>query len=295
MSLFSRVFFCAVIAAFLVALVLPFFIPPKKYPLITEKTAKSVKVIDLAVPQINLAIANPDPPQDFSSIANVKEKKIAFFSYFLPLVEAHNEWISENRKFITAYLKMKELGQPIDKKAGQHVKYLFKRYKINIRGKARKADFQLLLKRMDILPVNLVLIQAANESGWGSSRFAKQGQNYFGQWCYKPGCGLVPINRVEGLTHEVAKYDNPYQALSNYFRNVNTNAAYRVLRDMRANYRRLDMKPTAEILATGLMSYSERGADYVQDILSMLRTNKTALAAARQRLELSGFADNETL
>ncbi|GAL25529.1 putative Bax protein [Vibrio variabilis] len=66
-----------------------------------------------------------------------------------------------------------------------------------------------MLTRVDVLPEALVLTQAANESAWGTSRFAKEANNYFGQWCYSKGCGLVPLQRTEGMTHEVAKFSSP--------------------------------------------------------------------------------------
>lgn len=134
-----------------------------------------------------------------------------------------------------------------------------------------------MLNRVNVLPQSLVLTQAANESAWGTSRFAKEGNNFFGQWCYVEGCGLVPLQRAEGATHEVAKFDSPQESIHAYFMNVNRNNAYKELRDIRAklsgNEQDLKSQATALELTNGLLSYSERGQDYVDDLQAMIKHN----------------------
>ena len=77
---------------------------------------------------------------------------------------------------------------------------------------ANDVSWPLLLNRVDVIPPSLALAQGANESAWGTSRFSKEGNNYFGQWCFKLGCGLVPRQRDSGAQHEVAKFDSPRQS-----------------------------------------------------------------------------------
>ena len=149
---------------------------------------------------------------------------------------------------------------------------LVTRYKIDT---AVELPSQLtqLSRRVDIIPVALALVQAANESAWGTSRFATQGNNFFGQWCYQAGCGLVPAARVPGADHEVARFSSPYHSVAAYFANLNTNPAYRPLRDIRYRLRQQDAPVTAIALARGLSQYSERGETYVGELISMIRNN----------------------
>ena len=131
-----------------------------------------------------------------------------------------------------------------------------------------------MLVRVDIIPTSLVLVQAANESAWGTSRFARIGLNFFGIWCYRTGCGMVPGGRNTGAKHEVAAFQSVDAAVSGYFNNINKHNAYHVFRTIRAELRAQDQPLDAEILATGLLPYSERGAQYVLDLTDMLRHNQ---------------------
>lgn len=131
--------------------------------------------------------------------------------------------------------------------------------------------------RVDTIPENMVLIQAANETGWGSSRFAREGMNFFGQWCFKKGCGLVPQSRTKGLSHEVAVFKSVDDSVGAYMRNLNSNAAYGLLRSIRADLRAQGKPVKAEDLVYGLMHYSERQEAYIDELLEMLRHNNQYL------------------
>lgn len=93
-------------------------------------------------------------------------------------------------------------------------------------------------------------------------------------WCFEKGCGMVPRNRNNGATHEVAAFDSVEEAVTKYLHNINTNTAYKVFRAIRGQLRLQDLPLTPEILATGLLPYSERGTDYVLEISEMIRHNK---------------------
>jgi len=133
-----------------------------------------------------------------------------------------------------------------------------------------------LLKRIDAVPVSLILAQSANESAWGTSRFARQANNFFGIWCFSKGCGITPLQRDEGLVHEVAKFDTVQDGVNYYIRMINTHSAYRTLRQIRATQREKGEVLSGTKLADGLIKYSERGEAYVQEIKAMIRTNKLA-------------------
>jgi Bax protein len=99
----------------------------------------------------------------------------------------------------------------------------------------------------------------------------------FGQWCYQPGCGIVPKRRGEGQVHEVASFDDVDAAVASYLRNINSHRAYADLRAARADLRAANQPVTGNAMANHLLRYSERGLDYVEEIQSMIRVNKLAV------------------
>jgi Bax protein len=133
------------------------------------------------------------------------------------------------------------------------------------------------MNRVDVVPPSLAIAQSANESAWGTSRFARKGYNFFGQWCYRKGCGLVPKKRDANKTHEVAAFDSPQESVKMYIRNLNSNRAYKSLRDLRAKLRRSNKPVTGHELAAGLKRYSERGLEYVRELREMISYNKLAV------------------
>jgi len=130
-----------------------------------------------------------------------------------------------------------------------------------------------LLKRVDNIPAPLALAQAANESAWGTSRFALEGNNIFGQWCFDEGCGIVPSRRRANASHEVRAFESLDAAVAAYFLNLNTHDRYQGFRDMRFQMRnqRGDLDPL--VLVFGLVGYSERGDKYVDEIQTMIQQN----------------------
>ncbi|WP_199671161.1 glucosaminidase domain-containing protein [Salinibius halmophilus] len=130
-----------------------------------------------------------------------------------------------------------------------------------------------LLVRMDIVPPSLALAQSANESAWGRSRFAEEGNNYFGQWCFSEGCGIVPTGRPEGEVYEVKSFDSVADSVSGYILNLNRHWAYDRLRELRAQQRRLGETITGIHLAGGLEKYSARGVEYIDELRDMIWVN----------------------
>ncbi len=205
---------------------------------------------------------------DFSKFKDVKEKKSAFFGYLKPLVEDINEEIRDQRAFIKSLDAV-----PTNKDAKTRYDRLVKRYDIEAELDFASAKAKLL-KRADTLPVSLVLMQAANESAWGTSRFALEANNLFGQWCFTKGCGIVPTGRPDGESYEVRKFKHPIASIRSYFNNLNTGHAYVDLRDIRKERRLAGHKTLdATDLANGLIKYSIRREAYVEEIQSMIRIN----------------------
>lgn len=214
-----------------------------------------------------------EPVPDFSSFENVSERKTAFFDYLRPEVEKQNEYLLSLRHYLQTLQRKMTSGENLSEDDEERIAWLVNEYGVK---ESVAVDEQLnrLLQKVDILPVELVLVQAANESAWGTSRFAREGYNFFGLWCFKRGCGFVPSQRNKGAAHEVARFDNISRATYTYMRNLNRHRAYKDLRSIRARLR-MNQKPiTGMALAEGLMKYSERGAAYVEELQSMIRFNK---------------------
>ena len=213
---------------------------------------------------------------DFESIASVAQKKQAFFNYLRPAIRHQNAIISDERHFLLRSSQHLEDGLTLTAAEHYRIEEIANKYQYSPRNINQKTLGELLI-RADIIPESLVLIQAANETGWGSSRFAKQGLNFFGQWCFRKGCGLVPQARTIGKSHEVAVFDSVADSVASYMKNLNSNAAYSLLRSIRADLRAQDKLPVADQLVYGLVNYSERQEAYIDELLEMLRQNKQYL------------------
>ena len=167
------------------------------------------------------------PLPDFTTYKDVQEKKQAFFDYLLPLITEANQRVLEQRALAEKWARDEELTE----KELQRLTRMMENYRVKADDKAGQKE--ILLNRVNIIPPSLVLAQAANESAWGTSRFATEGNNLFGQWCFSKGCGLVPSSRNDGAVHEVRKFRSPMESVESYIQNLNRHAKYRQLRLIR--------------------------------------------------------------
>lgn len=220
-----------------------------------------------------------NPLPDFQQYSEVKAKKSAFFNYLQPIVEANNQRISQDRSRI---MKMKKLVPPgtltanLNATDRRFLSSMIQRYEVDPQLTPAQ-QITVLLNRIDTVPVSLALTQAAMESAWGTSRFAKEGNNLFGQWCYQQGCGIVPKHRGPDQKHEVARFASVDAAVSSYMRNINSHRAYAGLRSARAQLRLSNQPVTGHEMAEHLLQYSQRGSAYVEELQSMIRVNKLAV------------------
>jgi uncharacterized FlgJ-related protein len=146
------------------------------------------------------------------------------------------------------------------------------------KGDALSALAAELMVRVDAVPPSLALGQAAYESGYGTSRFAREGNALFGQWTYG-GKGMQPRQkRASKGDYGVAAYDWPLESVRGYMQNLNTHRAYQKLRDGRAAARSQGRVPTGIELADTLTSYSEKGGEYVKTLKGIMRANELAVA-----------------
>lgn len=192
----------------------------------------------------------------FKEFKDVKAKKKAFFDFVYPMVVNANIDILKERQLVSE-----------SKSLNSDILSLCKKYRITCEEKIYTKQF---LNKVDVIPASLTMAQAANESAWGTSRFAVKANNYFGQWCFTKGCGIVPSKRTSGKGHEVQKFNTVEMSVRSYMHNLNSHPAYEELRNIRLNKMTID----GTKLSHGLINYSERKEEYVKEINSMIRFNK---------------------
>ncbi|MEP3562182.1 MAG: glucosaminidase domain-containing protein [Marinobacter sp.] len=219
-----------------------------------------------SLPELPSWAAAPLP--DFSTIRDTTERKAAFFSFLYPRIVLANSRILIERHYLETLRTKSELSEAERQWLAAHAA----RLRIDeVTGS--EAQFTLLEKRIGVIPPSLILAQAANESAWGTSRFATKGNNLFGQWCFSKGCGLVPLSRVAGASHEVARFGSPYGSIRAYITNLNRHPTYQRVRDVRHQALQNENPLSGVAMAGGLLGYSERGEDYVKEIRAMIRYN----------------------
>lgn len=232
----------------------------------------SITAIDNELIVGKQALPTKDVIPAFSAMTNVIEKKKAFFEFIRPGIVSANRTVALERQFLL------DLKSNLNSAPNNIERYQLLLTKYKVKGSELTIEnITKLLIHVDTIPPALIMVQAANESGWGTSRFARLGLNFFGQWCFTKNCGLVPNSRNKDATHEVQVFESVDESIASYIKNINTHPAYRHLRDVRAQLRANNEAVTAQQLAQGLISYSERGEDYVLELLQMLKHNKAYL------------------
>lgn len=245
---------------------------PNRHGRVRLRTTAIVAAVCVAV--ILLLWPRAERLPDFSAYDDVGEMKHAFFSHLAPAIQAENQRVLEQRERLLDIIEDFERDDDIGWMDRRWLKRLAEAYAVEWDEQDPRSTLELLQRRVDMVPPPLALVQAATESGWGRSRFAVEANNLFGQWCYTPGCGLVPAGRVEGAQHEVAAFDSVRAAVASYLRNINTHDAYLPLRRLRQQQREAGQTPRAGALIDGLTRYSERREEYVEEIRAMLRANR---------------------
>lgn len=255
------------VAIFLMAL-FPFIVINET---MVELTEPKVIVAQGINPAVELPKHHVTIPK-FGEIRDINLKKQQFFDFLKPAIDAENRKLAALREKVSDLDNHYHNTQVLNVEQLEALSLLSRKYKVNGQQTINQQLQQLLLK-IDQIPRELVLVQAANESAWGTSRFARIGLNFFGMWCFKRNCGLIPRGRDSGLRHEVATFDSVEQMVNHYFHNINTNPAYDLFRNIRNQLRQNGLQLIPNVLATGLLPYSERGMEYIVEINTMLRHN----------------------
>jgi len=221
------------------------------------------------VPRIELT-SIPQRWQKVTQTIPVSDKKNIFFRLAGSGILQANEKIMNERQRLLDAIAQNNIAE------NEWLAALAVKYKI-IKQESDKLDHSALTelkRRVDIVPPSLALAQAAEESGWGTSRFAIQGNSLFGQWDFS-GKGIKPKEqRAELGNYGIAAFDSPQESIEAYMLNLNTHRAYQRMRQKRAVSRQQNKQPTGWDLAKTLDKYSERGIEYVKSLHAIMSYNK---------------------
>jgi len=204
---------------------------------------------------------------------NTVDKKNIFISILLPIALRGNELVLEEREFIKDAISSNDLSQ---------IEYFSKRYKIKDYKKINFAKLSVkqveeikskLLIKVNKIPISMILAQAIIESGWGSSRFAKEGNALFGEWTWQKGIGIKPQEKLDA-NYAVKNFNNISASLNSYILNLNRHEAYNEMRSYRNKKYRNGDPITGYEVANFLSGYAEIGYQYVTKVKDMIKFNK---------------------
>ena len=202
-------------------------------------------------------------PAEIRMIESTKDRKEFFIQIILPLILQENNNIKLDRKRLFSIIN-KSSNTSLEKK------WLEKKYK---QYGVPSKDISILKMRMDEIPVSLAIAQAAKETGWGTSRFAQEGNALFGQWTWS-GEGLKPKEAEENKGHKVMKFNVLQASVRAYQRNLNTHSSYKGFRKARAEFRDLNKPLDSMELSKYLNKYAETGNQYVEVLQKIIMQNK---------------------
>jgi Bax protein len=201
-------------------------------------------------------------PNEITKIENVKKRKDFFIKIILPLIIKENNNIKLDRK---------KLFSILNKNKNTRTEQVWLNLKFKQYGVVNK-DLSTLKIRMDEIPVSMAIAQAAKETGWGTSRFAQEGNALFGQWTWS-GEGIKPIDADNNSTHKVMKFKVLQASIRAYQRNLNTHSSYKNFRSARAELRDEGKKLDSMNLSEYLDKYAETGKEYVRVLQQIIKQN----------------------
>jgi len=202
-------------------------------------------------------------PKDLRKLKSTQKKKDTFIKIVMPLILDENNKILENRKKL-----FKILGKQNNSR-GERVwlKRRFEDYGI------KNEDVTELKIRMDIIPVSIAIAQAAKESGWGTSRFALEGNAMFGQWTWGKK-GISPLKKEKNQDHKILKFPILRSSVKAYKNNLNTHNGYKEFREKRAELRRKNKKISGVVLVQYLYNYAATGSEYTKILKKIIEQNQ---------------------
>ena len=202
-------------------------------------------------------------PKDLDEIESVRLKKETFIKIVLPLIVAENEKILADRNKLKLVSKKKFTTD-------QEKQWL--RQKL-LEYKVKKGNIEELAIRMDTIPISIALAQAAKESGWGTSRFALEGNAIFGQWTWS-GQGIAPLNREDNKSHKILKFPILRASVKAYQNNLNTHKSYYKFREKRRMLREKNKIVSGLDLTETLKNYAQTGSEYIKILNQIIKQNR---------------------
>ena len=202
-------------------------------------------------------------PKDLDELQNTRLKKETFIKIVLPLVVAENERILADKNKL-AKISNKKFTTDLEK---QWLRQKLLEYKV------KKGNIKELSVRMDIIPTSIALAQAAKESGWGTSRFALEGNAIFGQWTWS-GNGIAPLDRESNKKHKILKFPILRASVKAYQNNLNTHKSYLKFREKRAKMREKKAKIKGLELTETLKNYAQTGSEYTKILNQIIKQNR---------------------
>ena len=202
-------------------------------------------------------------PRDLEKLQSTKLKKETFIKIVLPLIVAENERILADREKLLV-LSKKKFTTDSEK---QWIRQKLLEYKV------KKGNLKELAVRMDIIPTSIALAQAAKESGWGTSRFALEGNAIFGQWTWS-GKGIAPLDRESNKNHKILKFPILRASVKAYQNNLNTHKSYSKFRQKRLTLRDKNKKIKGLELTETLNNYAQTGSEYTKILNQIIKQNR---------------------
>ena len=200
-------------------------------------------------------------PRDLDKIKTIKAKKETFLQIVLPLVVAENEKIETDRNYLLKVIRDNDSDEKL-----QWLKRKFKEYKV------KDGDINELIEKVDIVPISIALAQAAKESGWGTSRFALEGNAIFGQWTWD-GVGIEPLDKSDDQGHKILKFPILRASVKAYITNLNTHPSYKNFREKRLMLRQSNKALSGIDLIHELENYAETGKEYTRILEQIIEQN----------------------
>ena len=204
--------------------------------------------------------------------ASIEDRRQQFARLMMDYAEQENERLRAVRAFIPGIIERQT--QHVDRDPA--LALLIEHFELDSNTSLDHLEAELYL-RVDGLPPALVATQAAIESAWGQSRFALEGNNYFGHHCYAPGCGIKPKGNTN-KNLEVRRFDTVGDSVAAYYQNINSHKAYQKLRQVRLDLRTQNEPLTTKALIPTLSRYSELGKQYLKILRSVFRSDYIQLA-----------------
>jgi len=219
-------------------------------------------------------------PKDLDKIRNNRQKKETFLQILLPLVVAENEKIKKDRTYLQKILK--------ENQTEKNINWINKKYK---EYKVTDKNINELIEKIDIIPNSIALAQAAKESGWGTSRFALEGNAIFGQWTWN-GIGMVPLEKDKDQKHKILKFPLLRASVKAYITNLNSHAGYKSFRKKRLELRANNKTLSGLDLIHELENYAQTGKEYTEILAKIIKQNDLD---EFETVKIDDFKDNKEL